>query len=325
MTMKLNFNSTFALLSAASIMSDPYLAVKGKALFELYPYAADRWYQNVQSSCDEIDPWRELIMNAIQKMSQHSEYVNWVYETSCDSMATRENPAQRSFSFASEEPHVMYAFYNNLLCNVHRYYEPCDKYSAWDESGDGEYDTFFGENNDWYRDFVVLLAGSTMMTNYAFVNQKYYPDGSCIADEAGHLFDKAGTGERSWDAAVDMQQAAIYDSSILPFIENHICDPKCSIYRDSYGDVHFNEACDIKINDVHVPIVYEENICKIYTGLHKCVKGPAGEPITIPENKTGVIVGGVLGGIAGVALICAGCWFGYKWYKNHNENNDIEA
>lgn len=320
--MKLNFNSTFALLSAARLMSDPYIATKGKALFELYPYAADRWYQNVQS-CDEIDPWRSLIMVGIQSMSQHDEFINWVYETSCDSSATKENPAERAFSFAGEEPHVMNAFYNNLLCNIHQYYEPCDKYSAW-KSDDGKYNAFFGENNDWYRDMIVSLAGSTMMTNYAFVNQKYYPDGSCIADEAGNVFDKAGTGEQSWIAVVDMQQAAISDPSILPFIENHICDPQCSVYRNSNGDVHFNEACDIRIDGVTVPIVYDENICKIYTGLHKCVKGPDGDPSTIPENKTGAIVGGVVGGIAGVALIGVGGWFGYKWYKNRGENNEAD-
>ena len=323
--MKLKFNSTFALLSAVSLMSNPYLAVKGKALFELYPYAGDRFYQNVQS-CDEIDPWSSMIMVGIQSMSQHGEFVDWVYKTACDSTATKENPAERVFSFAGEEPHVMKAYYNNLLCNIHRYYEPCDKYSAWDESGNGKYTSFFGENNDWYRDLIVSLAGSTMMTNYAFVNQKYYPDGSCIADETGNLFDKAGTGEQAWIAVVDMQQAAISDPYILPFIENHICNQKCSIYRDSYGDVNFNEECDIRIGDVTVPIIYDENICKIYTGLHKCVKGPSRD--TISENKTGVIVGGVIGGIAGVALICAGGWFGYKWYRNHgghNEANNAEV
>lgn len=318
--MKLKFNSTFALLAAANLMSDPYLTTKGKALFELYPYAGDRFYQNVQSSCDEIDPWRSLIMVGIQSMSQHGEFVNWVYETACNDETSKENPAQKTFSFAGERPNTMSAYYNNLLCNIHRYYEPCDKHSAWDENGNGKYTSFFGENNDWYRNIIVSLAGSTMMTNYAFVRQKYYSDGSCIADEAGYLFDKAGTGEQSWNAVVDMQQAAIYDSSILPFIENHICDPKCSMYRDSYGDVHFSEACDLRIDDVTVPIVYDENICKIYTGLHKCVKGPSGN--TIPENKTGAIVGGVVGGIAGVALICAGVWFGYKWYKNRSENID---
>jgi hypothetical protein len=117
-----------------------------------------------------------------------------------------------------------------------------------------------------------------------------------------------------------MQQAAISDPYILPFIENHICDPKCSTYKNSDGDVEFNEECDIKIDGVHVPIVYDEAICKIYTGLHKCVKGPDGN--TIPENKTGAIVGGVVGGIAGVALIGAGGWFGYKWYKNREDNNE---
>jgi hypothetical protein len=112
-------------------------------------------------------------------------------------------------------------------------------------------------------------------------------------------------------------------------ITDYVCNPACKLPVDTTDPYIENPPCSIQMEDGYkLKMQYDEAVCRVAKSLKKCVKTDNNEHINTvePDSNTGAIVGGVVGGIAGVALIGAGAWFGYKWYKNRDNNIDnVEA
>lgn len=325
----MNFTS---MLPVLKLLSDPYLSTLGGVLYDMYPYASMRFYQN--GPCESIDPYAESISSVINEISNNMNIVNFIYETAC--MGGSDFTRTQSFYINSQHTDIpITAQGDYTLCNMYRYYETCDKHSSWSTDGTP---TWFG-NVDQYIDIVSDMFMHQLFTHYQYSKIKHYNGESCQPDSAGNIFDMAGTGVKVGEDDWDIRTLFHNNHGMLSIFEEYTCDPKCAITHTSNGQIHINDACMLYVNGVTVPIAYNEGICKIHKGIRKCVTGPElnppkEEPIDDhptqkpdeSDNNTSAIVGGVVGGIAGIVIICACCWFGYKWYSDRQGNNEnVEA
>jgi hypothetical protein len=105
------------------------------------------------------------------------------------------------------------------------------------------------------------------------------------------------------------------------------CDPRC-IKNEYWEGVVYKiekiEHCTKNLGPYYVQAFYDEQVCNYFKMIDKCdvIRTSA------PSSKSlsgGAIAGIVIGCIAGIALIACGVWFVIRYFKNKDQEENVEA
>lgn len=307
------------------MLTDQHMHDVTYLMFRSYPYG--EWRYEMINDALPNDPYYDKYADAVLGIPSLLE---WYLESSCNPecgtpFTDEVGKCNKKLPLWGELFNVC-AYSDPVLCNIHRNYKSCD-------TTERLHDGSVYETADDYLTTIIPIIGRLYANSDTFWRE-------VEKDPAN------GYGPDHWPTLFDIdrhfkEQIRKLDDPETILIDN-VCNPECTIsYEDS--DYLATFQCSVQVpGGYNVPMQYDEYACKVVKSLKKCIKK---EPTEVPEepentdndkkdpirtvepdNKTGVIVGGVVGGIAGVAAIGACIWFGYRWYKSHSQNIDnVEA
>lgn len=302
-----------------NMLTDQHMRDVAYLMFRSWPYGEWR-FESINGAPN--DPYYDKYAEAVLGIPSLLE---WYLESSCNPECgipfTDIGKCNKKLPLWGELIDVN-AYSDPVLCNIHRNYKSCDTTETF-------HDGSVYETRDAYLSDIIPIVGRVYGSDSEFWDNVFYdPVNGYNNENQPTIFDI--------DRHYEEQIRKLNDPETI--LVNAVCNPECTVTYDiDTFEPHF--PCSVQIpNGYKISLQYDEYACKAVKSLKKCIKKePANEPekpentdnnkkdpirTVEPDNKTGAIVGGVVGGIAGVALIGAGAWFGYRWYKNRSENID---
>ena len=233
-----------------------------------------------------------------------NEFLNFVFDSACDtncygaySNCVKSFPGLVGSKIF--EDGLVKSTYEEHMCNIGKHYQTC--YNT---------DNTITENEAKYT--IAYLLANTPIT-FAHIIERYCMDSSHLDDQGQCVYTLSNT----LDIIPELQEEFI---NHLDFFKQKVCDSTCNLIIDESTSGTTKQHCITMLNGYEIPMLYNEATCNFVNTLSNC-KNPRSDD----SNKTGLIVGCVVGGVAAIMIIVFLGIFLYRRYKNNNTKENVEA
>jgi hypothetical protein len=245
---------------------------------------------------------------------QSDEFLDFIFDSACDTSCYGPySNCEKSFPGLVGSKHykngLVKAAYNDEMCSIGKHYRTCYNTNNAITSNEADYD------------IAYLLAN----TPVAFGNiiAEYCKDSSHLDDQGQCVY----TIPDILHIIPELQEVFINN---LDFFKSKVCDSTCTLVIDGSTSGTSKQHCIKTLNGYEIPMLYNEATCNFVNTLSNCKNPRNDKPSSVDSknedsNKTGLIVGCVVGGVAGIALIGCGIWFAIRYFKNKNQDENVEV